>query len=73
MQQISQQIRSLERDQVRKQQPNVTDQDFAKFDAISDEVMKNLSVASPQSLADFYGPGPLNGARRERAAEIAGV
>ncbi|MBZ5688683.1 MAG: DUF2059 domain-containing protein [Acidobacteriia bacterium] len=44
MQQISQQIRSLERDQVRKQQPNVTDQDFAKFDAISDEVMKNLSV-----------------------------
>lgn len=44
MQQVSQQMRSLERDQVRKQQPNVTDQDFAKFDAISDEVMKNLSV-----------------------------
>jgi hypothetical protein len=44
MQQVSQQMRSLERDQVRTQQPNVTDQDFAKFDAISDEVMKNLSV-----------------------------
>jgi uncharacterized protein len=44
MQQVSQQIRSLERDQVRKQQPNVTDEDFAKFDAISDEVMKGLSV-----------------------------
>src|SRR4029077_17082420 len=44
MQQVSQQIRSLERDQVRKQQPNVTNEDFAKFDAISDEVMKNLSV-----------------------------
>jgi hypothetical protein len=44
MQQVSQQIRSLERDQVRKQQPNVTNEDFAKFDAISDDVMKKLSV-----------------------------
>lgn len=30
-------------------------------------------VASPQSLADFYGPKQLNGAQRERTAQPAGV
>ena len=34
MEQVSQQVRSMESDQIRKQQPNVTDDDIAKLDAI---------------------------------------
>jgi len=44
MQQVYQQMRALERDQVKKQNPDVTDEDIAKVDAISEEVMKNLPL-----------------------------
>jgi len=44
MEQVSQQMRSMGHDQLRKSQPNVTDADIAKLDAISDEVMKGMSV-----------------------------
>jgi len=44
MQQVSQQMRSMEHDQIRKQQPNVTDQDIAKVDAMSDEMLREFST-----------------------------
>jgi len=44
MEQVSQQVRSMEYDQIRKQQPNLTDDDIAKLDAISNEVLKNLPL-----------------------------
>ena len=44
MQQVSQQMRSMEHDQIRKQQPNVTDEDIAKVDAMSDEMLRQFST-----------------------------
>jgi len=44
MQQVSQQMRSMEHDQIRKQQPNVTDEDIAKVDAMSDEMLREFST-----------------------------
>jgi hypothetical protein len=44
MQQITQQMRAVEHDQIKKQQPNVTDEDVAKFDAMSDEILKGIST-----------------------------
>jgi uncharacterized protein len=44
MEQVSQQMRSIGHDQLRKSQPSVTDEDIAKLDRISDEVMKSMSV-----------------------------
>ena len=44
MQQITQQMRTVEHDQIKKQQPNVTDEDVAKFDAMSDEILKDIST-----------------------------
>jgi uncharacterized protein len=44
MEQVSQQVRSVESEQIRKQQPNVTDDDIAKLNAISNEVMKSLPL-----------------------------
>ena len=44
MEQVSQQMRSMGHDQLRKSQPNVTDADISRLDAISDEVMKGMSV-----------------------------
>ena len=44
MQQVSQQMRSMEHDQIRKQQPNVTDEDMAKVDAMSDEMLREFST-----------------------------
>jgi hypothetical protein len=53
MEQVSQQMRSMSHDQIRKSQPNVTDNDLAKLDAISDEVMKGMSV---EGLLDDMTP-----------------
>ena len=44
MEQVSQQMRSISHEQIRKLQPNVTDEEIAKLDAISDEVTKSMSV-----------------------------
>lgn len=44
MEQVSQQMRSISHDQIKKSQPDVTEEDFAKLDAISDEVMKGMST-----------------------------
>ena len=44
MQQVSQQMRSLEHDQIRKNDPEATEEDIAKLDAISDEVLKGVAV-----------------------------
>jgi hypothetical protein len=44
MQQVSQQMRSMEHDQIRKQQPHVTDEDIAKLDAMSDEMLRQFST-----------------------------
>ena len=44
MQQVTQQIRSLEHEQVKKRDSKVTDEDLAKLDAISDDVMKSFSM-----------------------------
>lgn len=44
MQQVSQQMRSMEHDQIRKQQPNVTDEQIAKLDAMSDEMLRGFST-----------------------------
>lgn len=44
MDQVSQQMRSMEHDQIRKQQPNVTDEDIAKVDAMSDEMLREFST-----------------------------
>jgi uncharacterized protein len=43
MQQVSQQMRSMEHEQTRKRDSKVTDEDLAKLDAISDEVLKSFS------------------------------
>lgn len=44
MQQVTQQMRSMQHDQIKKQDSNVTDEDMAKLDAISDEVLKGISA-----------------------------
>ena len=44
MEQVSQQIRSMTHEEMRKQRSNATDEDVAKFDAISDQVLKGLSI-----------------------------
>jgi len=44
MEQVSQQMRSMTHEQIRKSQPDVTDKDIARLDAISDEVMKGMSM-----------------------------
>lgn len=44
MEQVSQQMRSVEHEQIRKEKPNTTDEDIAKFDAMSDEITKSMSV-----------------------------
>ena len=44
MEQVSQQMRSIAHEQIRKSQPEVTDSDIAKLDSISDEVMKGMSI-----------------------------
>jgi uncharacterized protein len=44
MEQVAKQVRSVESDQIRRQQPNVTDDDMAKLDAISNEVMKSIPL-----------------------------
>lgn len=44
MQQITQQMRETEHDQIRKNRPNVSDEDIAKLDAMSDEIIKDFSM-----------------------------
>lgn len=44
MQQVYQQMRAMERDQIKNRKPSVTDEDMAKLDAISEQVLKGLSV-----------------------------
>jgi uncharacterized protein len=44
MQQVSQQIRTITHEQIRQQQPNVTEEDFAKLDAMSDQLLKDFST-----------------------------
>jgi hypothetical protein len=44
MQQVSQQMRSMEHDQIRKQQPNVSDEDMAKLDAVSEAMLREFST-----------------------------
>lgn len=44
MEQITQQMRSTEHDQIRKQQPNVRDEEIAKLDAMSDQILKDFSM-----------------------------
>jgi hypothetical protein len=44
MQQVSQQIRSMEHEQIKKSERSVSEEDIAKIDAISDEVLKGISV-----------------------------
>jgi hypothetical protein len=44
MDQVSQQTRTMAHEQIRKLQPDVTDKDIAKLDAISDEAMKGVPV-----------------------------
>ena len=44
MEQVSQQMRSISHEQIRKLQPKVTDEEIAKLDAISDEVTKSMPV-----------------------------
>jgi len=44
LQQVRQQMRSTEHDQIRKQQPNVSDEEIAKLDAMSDEILKDFSM-----------------------------
>jgi hypothetical protein len=44
MEQMYQQMRAMERDQIKNQRPNATDDDFAKLDAISEQVLKGMSV-----------------------------
>ncbi|HVN17973.1 MAG TPA: DUF2059 domain-containing protein [Dongiaceae bacterium] len=53
MQQVYQQMRSVEREQIKKQQPNVTEEDMAKIDAIAQDVLKGLST---ESLLDDMVP-----------------
>jgi uncharacterized protein len=40
---MTQQMRSMEHEQIRRHQPNVTDEQIAKLDAISDDVVKSVS------------------------------
>lgn len=44
MQQVYQQMRAMERDQMKNRKPDATDEDMAKLDAISEEVLGGLSV-----------------------------
>jgi uncharacterized protein len=44
MEQVYQQMRDMERDQVKNQRPDATDDDFAKLDAISEQVLRGMSV-----------------------------
>ena len=44
MQGAYQQMRAMQREEIKKEQPDVTDEDIAKVDAISEEVLKRLSV-----------------------------
>lgn len=44
MEQITQQMRSTEHDQIKKQQPNVNDEEIAKLDAMSDQILKGFSM-----------------------------
>ena len=44
MQQVSEQMRSMEHDQIKKQQPHVSDEDIAKFDRMSDEMLREFST-----------------------------
>ena len=44
MEQVSQQMRSIAHEQIRKSQPDVTDGDIARLDAISDEVTKGMPI-----------------------------
>jgi hypothetical protein len=44
MHQVSEQMRSVEHDQIRKQQPKVTDEEIAKLDAVSDEMLREFST-----------------------------
>lgn len=44
MEQITQQMRSTEHDQIRKSRPNISDEEFAKLDAMSDEILKDFST-----------------------------
>jgi hypothetical protein len=44
MQQVSQQMRSMEHEQIRKNDPDATEEDMAKLDAISDEVLRGVAV-----------------------------
>lgn len=44
MQQVYQQMRSMERDQIKKQQPSVSDEDIAKVDAIAQDVLNGMSI-----------------------------
>lgn len=44
MEQVYQQMRAMERDQIENQRPSATDEDFAKLDAIAEGVMKGMSV-----------------------------
>jgi hypothetical protein len=44
MQQVSEQMKSTGHEQVRRMDPNVTDKEIAKLDAISDKVLKEVPV-----------------------------
>jgi hypothetical protein len=44
MQGAYQQMRAMQREEIKKEQPDVTGEDIAKVDAISEEVLKELSI-----------------------------
>ena len=44
MQQVYQEMRTMEREQIKSRRPNTTDGDLAKLDAISEQVMKEMSL-----------------------------
>ena len=44
MQQVSQQMRGMEHEQIKKRDSKVKDEDLAKLDAVSDEVLKTMSI-----------------------------
>lgn len=44
MQQMSQQMRSLGHEQIRKRDPKVTDEQIAKLDAMSDEITRDFPI-----------------------------
>ena len=44
MQQVSQSMREMQHEQIKKRDSKVTDQDLARLDGISDQVLKDMSI-----------------------------